>query len=174
MKYLIILIMLFFIGCTTEDTGINVSEYEQQQTISGQYKLSSSSSYNYIIPKSSSSSSAAVVQRQFPTHLKYVGITKKTNEAYLVMKNNSAYVLSVNVNYTITCSINGKEPETTTKTQYFSFKAYEQLESNRSIIGYISGMKTIECHGYILSVSPGDYERNFQAWHGEYPISINE
>ncbi len=122
---------------------------------------------------SSSSITSAQHTSVFPTDLSYIGIYKTSSGANLVMKNNTAYSMSVNVNYTVSCSINGKPAQTTTKTLHFTFDMYEQKEHDNSVDGYYhGGMDTIECTGTITSIIPTPYDdSNFQAWTGSYPIS---
>jgi len=181
MKYLIICLMLFIYGCAV-DTGTSVTEsdienYENQSDcekymLLGCDILSSSSYYNnWLI--SSSSNKTEIKKHYFMTDLVYVGITKSSNYAHLVMKNNTEYNMSVAINYTIKCMVNGKSETNTTKTVYFYFNAYEQQESSNSIDGvWHGGMDSIECTGTILSIIPSSGDRsNFQAWSGNYNIS---
>lgn len=158
-----------FVGCAV-DTGTSVSLDEQKKQTTRQETPSSSSVlYQYV----SSSSSMITYKSTFPTDLAYVGINKKSNGANLVMKNNTTYKMAVKVNYTISCSINGKPAQTTSKTQAFSFDMYEQKESSSSVDGiWHGGMTTIECTGTITSIVPDIFDKsNFQAWTGTYPIS---
>ena len=109
----------------------------------------------------------------FPTDLVYVGISKTSDGANLVMKNNTSYSMAVSINYSVSCVVNGKSDGEVTKTIIFSFDPYEQKESSSSIDGlWHGGMKTIECTGTIMSIVPRSYDQsNFQAWTGNYPIS---
>ena len=143
MKCLFAVITIVLVGCAN-DTGVSVSaDYDDDNTIAKHY---------------------------FPTDLEYVGIYKKSNVVKMVMKNNTAYKMSVKVNYTISCLLNGKADETTTETLKFYLDMYEQKES---LIFYRSGMTSIYCAGTIISIIPDDYDRsNFQAWTGSYPILI--
>lgn len=165
MKWLFAVITMVLVGCAN-DTGVS-ADYDDDTT------LSSSSYEPYSWMYSSSSKTPEIAKHYFPTDLEYVGIYKTSNGANLVMKNNTAYTMSVKVNYTISCSVNGKAAETTTKTLRFYLNMYEQKESSNSVDGYWhGGMTTIDCTGTITSIIP-DYsdKSNFQAWTGSYPIS---
>lgn len=180
MKYLIICLMLFIYGCAV-DTGTSVTDtdiekYENQSDcekymLLGCDILSSSSYYNNWLV--SSSSKTEIRKHYFMMDLTYIEIAKHSNEARLVMKNNSEYTMGVSINYTIKCIINGKSETNTTKTISFYFNAYEQKESSNSIDGYWhGGMNSIECSGTILSIVPTSSDKsNFQAWTGNYSIS---
>lgn len=167
MKCLFAVITMVLIGCAN-DTGVN-ADYNDDTTLSSSYEP-------FSLMYSSSSKTPEIAKHYFPTDLEYVGIYKKSNGANLVMKNNTAYTMSVKVNYTISCSVDGKTAETTTKTMGFYLNMYEQKESSIAMYG---GMTTIYCTGTIISIIP-DYtdKSNFQAWTGSYPIStkylINE
>ena len=164
MKCLLAVFTMAFIGCAN-DTGVSADFYDDTT-------LSSSSYEQYSLMYSSSSKTPEITKHYFPTDLEYVGIYEKSTGANLVMKNNTAYTMSVKVNYTISCSVNGKAAKTTTKTLKFSFDMYEQKEVG-SVDGYWhGGMTTIDCTGTITSIIP-DYsdKSNFQAWSGSYPIS---
>lgn len=167
MKCLLAVFTIVFIGCAN-DTGVN-ADYADNTTISS----SSYDSFSWMY--SSSSNTPDIVPHYFPTDLEYVGIYKTSTGANLVMKNNTAYTMSVNVNYTISCSVNGKAAETTTKTLGFYLNMYEQKESS-SVDGYWhGGMTTIECTGTITSIIPDYYDKsNFQVWTGSYPISTKQ
>jgi len=162
-KCLLAVFTLMFIGCAN-DTGVSADFYDDTT-------LSSSSYDPYSLMYSSSSKTPEIAKHYFPTDLEYVGIYKKSTGVNLVMKNNTAYTMSVKVNYTISCSVNGKAAKTTTNTLKFKFDMYEQKESG-SMDGWHGGMTTIDCTGTITSIIP-DYfdESNFQAWTGSYPIS---
>jgi len=165
MKYLFAVITIVLVGCAN-DTGVS-ADYNDDTT------LSSSSYEPFSLMYSSSSKTPEIAKHYFPTDLEYVGIYKKSNGANLVMKNNTAYTMSVKVNYTISCSVDGKTAKTTTETLKFSLNMYEQKESSGSVDGYWhGGMTTIDCTGTITSIIP-DYfdDSNFQAWTGSYPIS---
>lgn len=165
MKCLLVIFTMVFIGCAN-DTGVS-ADYDDSTT-------TSSNSYEpYSWMYSSSSATTNIAQHYFPTDLEYVGIYKTSNGAKLVMKNNTAYTMSVKVNYTISCSVNGKDAETTTKTLEFYLNMYEQKESSNNVDGYWhGGMTTIDCTGAITSIIPDYYDKsNFQAWTGSYPIS---
>ena len=111
----------------------------------------------------------------FMTDLEYVGIFKHSNGAYLVMKNNTKYYMSVSVNFSISCKVNNKNEDRVTKTLTFPMKMYEQKESTSSIDGYWhGGLDTIECSGTIISIIPSSYdESNFQPWTGNFDIKTN-
>lgn len=165
MKLVFAVIAMVIVGCAN-DTGVSV-DYDDDTT------LSSSSYEPYSWMYSSSSKTPEIAKHYFPTDLEYVGINKTSHGANLVMKNNTAYTMSVKVNYTISCSVNGKAAETTTKTIGFYLNMYEQKESSNSVDGYWhGGMTTIDCTGAITSIIP-DYsdKSNFQTWTGSYPIS---
>jgi hypothetical protein len=164
MKCLLAVFILLFIGCVN-DTGISADFYDDTT-------LSSSSYDPYSWMYSSSSKTPDIAKHYFPTDLEYVGIYKKSNGANLVMKNNTAYTMSVKVNYTISCSVNGKAAETTTDTLQFDLNRYEQKESNIMNNYWFDG-NTRDCTGTITSIIP-DYldESNFQAWTGSYRISF--
>lgn len=166
MKCLLTVITMLFVGCAN-DTGVS-TDYDDNTTISS----SSYDPYSWMY-YSSSSKTPEIAKHYFPTDLEYVGIFKTSNGANLVMRNNTAYTMSVKVNYTISCSVNGKTAQTTTKTLNFSFDMYEQKESSTSVDGYWhGGMDTIECSGTISSIIPNSYDHsNFQTWTGSYPIS---
>ena len=167
MNWLLAVIIIVLFGCA-HDTGVS-ADYDYDTT------LSSSSSYEpYSWMYSSSSKTPEIAKHYFPTDLEYIGIYKKSTDATLVMKNNTTYSMSVKVNYTISCSVNGKAAETTTKTLGFYLNMYEQNESSNSVDGYWhGGMTTIDCTGTITSIIP-DYsdKSNFQAWTGSYHISF--
>lgn len=161
MKCLFAVITMVLVGCSY-DTGVS-ADYDDDTTLS-------SSSYEPFSRYSSSSKTPEIAKHYFPTDLEYVGIYKKSNVVKMVMKNNTAYKMSVKVNYTISCLLNGKADETTTETLKFYLDMYEQKES---LIFYRSGMTSIYCAGTIISIIPDDYDRsNFQAWTGSYPILI--
>lgn len=165
MKCLLAVITIVFAGCAN-DTVVS-ADYDDDTTIS-------SSSYEpYSWMYSSSSKTPDKAKHYFPTDLEYVGIYKTSHGANLVMKNNTAYKMSVKVNYTISCSVNGKAAETTTKTLEFYLNMYELQESSKSVDGYWhTRIETIDCTGTIISIIPAYYdESNFQAWTGSYPIS---
>lgn len=164
MKLLFAVITMMLVGCAN-DTGVS-ADYDDDII------LSSSSYVLYSCMYSSSSKTPEIVKHYFPTDLEYVGIYKTSHGANLIMKNNTAYTMTVNVNYMISCSVNGKAAEPTIKTIRFYLKMYEQKESG-NIDGYWhGGMTTIDCIGTITSIIP-DYDdnSNFQAWTGSYPIS---
>lgn len=107
----------------------------------------------------------------FPTELSYLGMKHTSYGVYLVMKNNTKNYLSVKVNYTLTCSINGNSPETNTDTIELYFGMYEQRESS-NLLGYLTrNIQTIECNGIIHSIVPNIFEEDFHAWTGAFPIS---
>lgn len=162
MKCLFAVITMVLVGCSY-DTGVS-ADYDDDTTLS-------SSSYEPFSRYSSSSKTPEISKHYFPTDLEYVGIYKKSG-GYLVMKNNTAYTMSVKVNFTISCTINGKTAETTTKTMGFYLNSYEQKESRNNIV-YNNGMiSSIDCAGTIISIIPDSYDKsNFQAWTGSYPIS---
>jgi hypothetical protein len=152
-------------GCAN-DTGVSVV-YDDNTTISS----SSYDPYSWMY-YSSSSKTPEIAKSDFPTDLEYVGIFKTSTGANLVMKNNTAYTMSVKVNYTISCSVNGKPAKTSTRTLKFKFDMYEQKESSTGVDGWHGGMDTIECSGSIHSIIPDSYDHsNFQTWTGSYPIS---
>lgn len=161
MKCLFAVITMVLVGCSN-DTGVS-ADYNDDTT------LSSSSYEPFSSMYSSSSKTPEIAKHYFPTDLEYVAIYKTSNGANLVMKNNTAYTMSVKVNYTISCSVDGKTAKTTTKTTGFYLNMYEQKESS---IVYLHYNTTIYCTGTILSIIP-DYtdKSNFQAWTGSYPIS---
>lgn len=165
MKWLFAVITMVLVGCAN-DTGVNAN-YDDDTT------LSSSHYEPYSWMYSSSSKTPNIVKHYFPTDLEYVGIYKTSHGANLVMKNNTAFTMSVKVNYSISCSVNGKTADTTTKTLRFYLDMYEQQESINSLDGYWhGGMNTIDCIGTITSIIPDDNDKsNFQAWTGSYPIS---
>lgn len=168
MKHLLIITSLLFIGCAI-DTGS--SAYVNDIT-----QPKSSSNYNTLeFGYSSSSNIQSFEPHYFPRDFEYVGIFKTSHGANLVMKNNTASTMSVKVNYTIACSVNGNPAETTSQTLSFSLDMFEQKESSNSVDGYWhGGMKTIECNGYITSVIPTSYDHsNFQIWTGVFPIATN-
>lgn len=110
----------------------------------------------------------------FPTELSYLGMKHTSYGVYLVMKNNTKNYLSVKVNYTLTCSINGNQPETITRTIDFYFGMYEQSESTNLLgLSFIGSIQTIECNGIIHSIVPDIFEEDFHTWTGEFPISTN-
>jgi hypothetical protein len=165
MKCLLAVFILFFIGCAN-DTGVSADFYDD--TI-----LSSSSYDPYSLIYSSSSKTPDIEKHYFPTDLVCIGIFKKSNGANLVMQNNTAYRMSVKVNYTISCSVNGKAAETTTNTLQFDLNKYEQKESSDIVNIYWFDGKTRDCTGTITSIIPDSYdESNFQAWTGSYRISF--
>ena len=164
MKCLLAVFILLFIGCAN-DTGISADFYDD--TI-----LSSSSYDTYSWIYSSSSKTHDIEKYYFPTDLVCIGIFKKSNGANLVMQNNTAYRMSVKVNYTISCSVNGKAAETTTNTLLFDLNRYEQKESSIVNIYWFDG-NTRDCAGTITSIIPDHLdESNFQAWTGSYHISF--
>ena len=180
MKYLIICLMLFIYGCAV-DTGTSVTEsdienYENQSDCEKYMLLGcdilSSSSY-YSNWWESSSSKTEIRKHYFMMDLTYIGIVKHSNEAHLVMKNNTEYEMDVSINYTIKCIVNDKSETNATKTISFHFNAFEQKESANSIDGvWHGGMDSIECTGTILSIIPLSYDKsNFQTWTGNYNIS---
>lgn len=126
-------------------------------------------------PTTNTTVSETAPKHFFPTDLSYVGIYKTTTGAKLVMRNNTSYDMSVDVNYTVTCIVNGKQSDAVTKTQYFRLKQYEQKESQNSIDGiWHGGLNTIDCTGHILSIVPySTDESNFQVWTGNYQISTH-
>ena len=160
MKCLLAVFILLFIGCAN-DTGVSADFYDDT--------ILSSSSYD---PFSSSSKTPDIEKHYFPTDLACIGIFKTSNGANLVMKNNTAYRMSVKVNYTISCSVNGKAAETTTETLLFDLNKHEQKESSIMNVYWFDG-NTRDCTGTITSIIP-DYldESNFQAWTGSYRISF--
>lgn len=162
MKYLLVVFAMVLASCAN-DTGAN-AEYDDDN-------IRSSSSYWWM--GYSSSKANEVAKHYFPTDLVYVGISKTSNGANLVMKNNTSYSMDVSINYSVSCVVNGKSDGEVTKTILFSFDPYEQKESSSSIDGHWhGGMKTIECTGTIMSIVPKYYDQsNFQAWTGNYPIS---
>jgi hypothetical protein len=164
MKCLLAVFILLFIGCVN-DTGISADFYDDTT-------LSSSSYDPYSWMYSSSSKTPDIEKHYFPTDLACIGIFKTSKGANLVIKNNTAYRMSVKVNYTISCSVNGKAAETTTDTLQFDLNRYEQKESNIMNIYWFDG-NTRDCTGTITSIIP-DYldESNFQAWTGSYRISF--
>lgn len=162
MKCLLAVFIMVLVGCTN-DTGVS-ADYNDDTT------LSSSSYAPYSSMYSSSSKTLEIAKHYFPTDLEYVAIYKTWNGANLVMKNNTAYTMSVKVNYTISCSVDGKTAETTTETLRFYLDMHEQQEN--SIIYLHYNPTIIYCTGTIISIIP-DYtdKSNFQAWTGSYPIS---
>lgn len=181
MKYLIICLMIFIYGCAV-DTGTSVTEsdiekYENQSDcekymLIGCNILSSSSYYDNLRPPRPSNTTE-IKKHYFTSDLTYIGITKSSNYARLVMKNNTEYEMNVSINYTIKCIVNGKSETNATKTIPFYFKPYEQQESSNSIDGiWHGGMDSITCTGTILSIIPASGDKsNFQAWSGNYNIS---
>jgi hypothetical protein len=113
-----------------------------------------------------------IAKSDFPTDLEYVGIFKESSGVYLVMKNNTAYKMSVELNYTISCSVNGAPTKTMTSTLSVSFNMYEKKESKYLYRTWLRENDTIECSGTIHSIIPRSYDySNFQTWTGSYPIS---
>ena len=164
MKFLLTVITMLLAGCAN-DTGVSVV-YDDNTTIS-------SSSYDpYSWMYSSSSKTPDIEKHYFPTDLEYVGIYEKSTGANLVMKNNTAYTMSVKVNYTISCSVNGAPTKTRTSTLSVSFNMYEKKESGYLYRTWLRENDTIECSGTIHSIIPCRYDySNFQTWTGSYPIS---
>jgi len=109
----------------------------------------------------------------FPNDVTYIGIATRDGEAHLVMKNNTNEYILIEVNYTVTCTVNGITGNAITKTAEFWFHPYEQKENISSIDGnYHKTTDTISCSGTILSIIPSiGYDDEFQAWTGSYPIS---
>lgn len=109
----------------------------------------------------------------FPNELTYIGITTRDGNAYLVLKNNTNDYLSVEVNYTVSCAVNGTPGNVITETTSFWFRPYEQKENTSTIDGkYHKTTDTISCSGTILSIIPSLwYDDVFQAWTGHYSIS---
>ena len=151
MKALLLLLIAVFAGCAY-DTGSGIS-YDDSMYVS-------SSSYDLWSWTTVSSSSVTTHSSVFPTDLSYVAINKDPNGVNLVMKNNTAYEMRVNVNYSITCSINGKAATTNIKTAYFSFKMYEQKEYQHMDGFWHGGMDTITCTGVITSITPASTDRS--------------
>lgn len=163
-KWLLVVIIMALVGCAN-DTGVSADYDDDTILSSSSYEL-----YSWIY--SSSSKTPEIVKHYFPTDLVCIGIFKKSNGANLVMQNNTAYRMSVKVNYTISCSVNGKAAETTTKTLSFDLNMYEQKESSIVNIYWFDG-NTRDCTGTITSIIPHSYdESNFQAWTGSYHISF--
>ena len=153
-KCLLAVFTLVFINCAN-DTNVN-ADYNDDT----------------ILNSNSSSKTPDIEKHYFPTDLACIGIYKNSNGAELVMKNNTAYRMSVKVNYTISCSVNGKAAETTTETLLFDLNRYEQKESSIMNVYWFDG-NTRDCTGTITSIIP-DYldDSNFQAWTGSYRISF--
>ena len=154
MKCLLAVFTLAFINCAN-DTNVSADLYDDT-----------------ILSSNSSSKTPDIEKHYFPTDLACIGIFKTSKGANLAMKNNTAYRMSVKVNYTISCSVNGKAAETTTNTLQFDLNKYEQKESSIVNIYWFDG-NTRDCTGTITSIIP-DYldDSNFQAWTGSYPISF--
>ena len=114
MKYILLILTVLFIGCAN-DTGMNVTE-EYEEPI----KYSSTYSSSFVWYNSMSSSSNEQIKSYFMTDLEYVGIFKHSTGANLVMKNNTKYIMSVSVNYSIFCKVNNKNEYSVTKTLTFS------------------------------------------------------
>lgn len=164
-KCLLALFTMVFISCAT-DTGVSADFYSDTALSSSSYDTSS-------LIYSSSSKTPDIEKHYFPTDLVCIGIYKNSNGATLIMQNNTAYKMSVKVNYTISCSVNGKAAETTTETLLFNFNKYEQKESSNIVNVYWFDGNTRDCAGTITSIIPDYYdESNFQAWTGSYHISF--
>ena len=113
----------------------------------------------------------SVPPSMFQTELTYIGVIKKSHGIDLVLKNNTAYKMSVKVNVTTSCSVNHKDADVATKTITYNFDMYEQKSNDVSAYWY-GGLDTIECTGAILSIIPTSSDNsNFQPWTGNYPIS---
>ena len=155
-KCLLAVFTLVFINCAN-DTNVSADFYDDTT-------LSSNSNSNSKTPD--------IEKHYFPTDLVCIGIYKTSKGANLGMKNNTAYRMSVKVNYTISCSVNGKAAETTTNTRQFDLNKYEQKESSIMNVYWFDG-NTRDCTGTITSIIP-DYldDSNFQAWTGSYRISF--
>lgn len=168
MKYILLILAILFIGCAN-DTGMNVTEYEQHIDYSSSSYSYSSNTLNH------SSSSIEQIKSYFMTDLEYVGIFKHSTGANLVMKNNTKYKMSISVNYSIFCKVNNKNDYSATKTLTFTMEMYEQKESTSSIDGYWhGGLDAIECSGTINSIIPTSYDKsNFQPWTGNFDIKTN-
>lgn len=168
MKHLLTFTSLLFIACAI-DTGSSAYDNDISPPQSSSHFDTLKFTYN------SSSSKHSVEPHYFPSDLEYVGIFKHSHGANLVMKNNTAYQMSIKVNYTIACSVNGNTAEITSETLSFSLDVFEQKESSNSVDGYWhGGMNTIECNGYITSVIPTSYDySNLQIWTGTFPIATN-
>jgi len=153
-KCLLVVFTLLFINCAN-DANVSADFYDDT-----------------TLSSNSNSKTPDIEKHYFPTDLVCIGIFKKSNGADLVMKNNTAYRMSVKVNYMISCSVNGKAAETTTNTLLFDFNKYEQKSSNIVNIYWFDG-NTRDCTGTITSIIP-DYldDSNFQAWTGPYHISF--
>lgn len=159
MKWLFAVISMVLVGCAN-DTGVSADYYDVTT-------LSSSSYEPYSWMYSSSSKTPEIAKHYFPTDLEYVGIYG----AELVMKNNTAYQMSVKVNYTISCSVNGGSVTTSVNTIWFNLDMYEQI--SEPLRSYWSG--TIDCTGTISSIIPAYSDNsNFQTWTGLYPISTKQ
>jgi len=165
MKFLLTVITMLLAGCAN-DTGVSVV-YDDNTTISS----SSYDPYSWMY-YSSSSKTPEIANPDFPSALEYEGMFKESDGVYLVMKNNTAYEMSVTLNYTISCSVNGAPTKTRTSTLSVSFNMYEKKESGYLYRTWLRENDTIECSGTIHSIIPCRYDySNFQTWTGSYPIS---
>ena len=108
--------------------------------------------------------------RSFGKELAYIRMSKTSSGADMVMKNSSDSPMSVYVNFELKCLVNGKTEYEITNTRYVSLRAFEQ--SSITVTGSYYSMNSITCAGNILSVTDGDVYGNFQAWTGNYPISL--
>ena len=190
-KLLTLLILaLIFTGCGNDpitnagyfDDDVDKSVTTEQPNTGAQIfnnygsgTMTVNNTVNYNNPTATQSFSTVVIEtpsHYFTTDLTYVGIYKTSHGANLVMRNNTSYEMMVNVNYSVSCTINGNPKDAVTKTQYFWLKAYEQQESQSSVDGiWWGGLSTIECTGNILSIIPTSTdESNFQIWTGNYHI----
>ena len=151
-KCLLVVFTLVFINCAN-DANVSADFYDDTTLSSNSY-----------------SKTPDIEKHYFPTDLVCIGIYKNSNGANLAMKNNTAYRMSVKVNYKISCSVNGKAAETTTNTLKFNLNKYEQKESSIMNVYWFDG-NTRDCTGTITSIIP-DYldDSNFQAWTGSYRI----